>query len=108
MATNCHGLIGPLSSPTEIEPLFPHDSNTKDRLMGLDLGNVLRMGRSGPCVYTGRDDPLERERDTMQEGWAMAKGTKTYRLGAAGKIIKTQSEKGLLSSPHLPAVGRSR
>lgn len=59
------------------------------------MENVFRMGGSGPRVYTGRNDPLEGERHTIQEGWAMAKGTKTYSLGAAGKVIKPQSEKGL-------------
>lgn len=59
------------------------------------------MGDSGPCVYTGKNDPLERERGVIQEGQAMAKGTKTCRLGATGSITEPQSLKRLLSSPHV-------
>ena len=46
------------------------------------------MGDSGSSIYTGGNDPLERERRVIQEGQAMAKGTKIYRIGATGTIIE--------------------
>lgn len=47
------------------------------------------MGDSGSSIYTGRNDPLERERRVIQEGQVMAKGTKIYRIGATGTNHRT-------------------
>lgn len=49
------------------------------------------MGDSESSIYTGRNDPLERERRVIQEGQVMAKGTKIYRIGATGTIIELYS-----------------
>lgn len=96
MAANCHRL-SPLRTPTEIELLFPHNSNTENKLMRPDPPKMFKDGRQWTTVHTGRSD-IARERR------AMAKGTRTSSLGAAGEIITSQSEKGPLSSPLLPAT----
>lgn len=38
-----------------------------------------------------RNDPVEMKRGVIQEGQEMAKGTKTSRLRAAGRITEPQS-----------------